>query len=275
MKMAKSYLAATILVFVWASVLVWLGTANAQTGQFDLARDWSLMGTPLKGMPFGPEYAWSVEAVQFKPAGRWEPFDRAMHFTISDPWLDLYGIDGWWLGSSPVPRKPMVGRNVGHGNIPGMVHGVDYDWPVGKVAALSWPDSDQGKGERTMTAVVWTAPRSMEVRVAGGLWMAGQYQEFADHRSRVMLWVNRASTGGDSTNEIIFQDAGVPLWTEGFDSSHPQTFAQILGSEASRLENLKMEKGDRIAVGLYWDPKATKPGWTGIDFRVTETAGSK
>lgn len=163
-----------------AAVLMCLLVTNkavgAQTPEYDLARDWSLTGTLFKGMPFGPDYAWSVCAVQFQPGEKWETFDRAMHFTVSNPWLDLYGIDGWWLGSSAVARKPMAGKNVGLGNIPGEVHGVNYDWPVGRVAVPGWPDSDKGKGEHTITTVVWTAPRAMEVSVAGGVWMAGQYQ---------------------------------------------------------------------------------------------------
>lgn len=274
MKYGKSLRLGPIALLMWASLLVTFAAARAQTPEFDLARDWSLAGTPFKGMPFGPDFAWGVYSVQFKPDWKWEVFDRAMHFTISNPWLDLYGIDGWWLGSSPVARKPMVGKNVGLGNVPGKVHGVNYDWPVGRVAASGWPDSDQGRGERTMTAVVWTAPRSLEVRVTGGIWMAGQYEEVSEHRSRAMMWIHRTSTGNGAANEIIFQDIEVPLWTDGYDSGHPETFAQILHDKASRLEMIKVERGDRIAVGFNWDGKASKPGLNGIDFRIMVVPGA-
>jgi hypothetical protein len=273
MKTGISMLLGTAAVLM--CLLVTNKAVKAQTPEYDLARDWSLTGTPFKGMPFGPDYAWSVCAVQFKPDWKWKTFDRAMHFTISNPWLDLYGIDGWWLGSSPVPQKPMAGKNVGQSNIPGEVHGVYYDWPVGRVAVFGWPDSDQGKGEQTMTTVVWAAPRTMEVSVAGGVWMAGQYQVLAERRTRVMLWVNRASAAPATANEIIFQDAVVPLWTEGYDSGHPKALARILGNQASRLEAIKVAKGDRIAVGFYWDVKASKPGLNGIDFRVVGGPGAK
>src|ERR1035437_5329595 len=132
MRMGKPLFLGTAALLTWALLLVPFKTVRAQTPAFDLARDWSLTGTPFKGMPFGPDYAWSVCAVQLKPDGNWQTFDRAMHFTISNPWLDLYGIDGWWLNSSPVPRKPMAGKNVGQGNIPGEAHGVNYDWPIGR-----------------------------------------------------------------------------------------------------------------------------------------------
>ena len=257
-------------IVISACLLITSRILKAQARDYDLARDWSLSGEPLKGMPFGPRLAWIVEAVQFKPEWKSEVFDRAMHFTISNPWLDLYGIDGWWLGSSPVARKPMVGKNVGQGNIPGMVHGVNYDWPVGKVAAFGWPNADQSKGDRTMTAVVWTAPEMMEVGVAGGIWMAGQYLEVADYRTRVTMWIHRASAGSSPPSEIIFQDVALPLWTDGFDSGHPQSFAQILGARATELEKIKLQQGDQIAVSFYWDSKATKPGLSGIDFRVVE-----
>jgi hypothetical protein len=274
MRVGKRLLLGTATLLTWASLLVPVETVRAQTPAFDLARDWSLTGTPLKGMPFGPEYAWSVSTVQFKPDGSWQTFDRAMHFTISNPWLDLYGIDGWWLGSSPVPRKPMAGKNVGQGNIPGDVHGVNYDWPIGRVAVSSWPNPDQGKGEPTMTAVVWTAPRAMEITATGGVWMAGQYQEAADHRSRVMMWINRAS-GSGTAGEFIFRDVLVPLWTDGYDSQHPEAFAQILGDHASQLETIKVAKGDRIAIGFYWDGAASKPGLNGVDVRVVEKPEAK
>jgi len=275
MRMGRSLLLGTAALLTWASMLVQVGTVRAQTPTFDLARDWSLTGAHFKGMPFGPEYAWSVCAVQFKPDGSWQTFDRAMHFTISNPWLDLYGIDGWWLGSSPVLRKPMAGKNVGQGNIPGEVHGVNYDWPIGRVAAFSRPNSDQSKGEPTMTAVVWTAPRAMEVSVTGGVWMAGQYQEAAEHRSRVMMWISRASNAGGTADEIIFRDVLVPLWTDGYDSDHPEAFAQILGDHASQLAKIKVGKGDRIAVGFYWEGAASKPGLNGVDFRVVEGPRTK
>jgi hypothetical protein len=274
-RMGKFLLLVEVLFLMWASLLVTSEPLRAQTPEFDLARDWSLTGTPLKGMPFGPDYAWSVCAVQLKPDGNWQSFDRAMHFTISNPWLDLYGIDGWWLGSSPVARKPMAGKNVGQGNIPGKVDGVNYDWPIGRVAAFGWPNSDQGKGEPTMTAVVWTAPRTVEVSVSGGVWMAGQYEEAAEHRSRVMMWINRVSNASGAADEIIFRDVLVPLWTDGYDSEHPEAFAQILGDHASRLEKIKVAKGDRIAVGFYWDGTASKPGLNGIDFRVMEGPEAK
>ena len=119
------------------------------------------------------------------------------------------------------------------------------------------PNSDQDKGKLTMTAVVWTAPRPMVVRVAGGIWMAGEYQEFTERRTRAMLSINRPAT---AANRILFQDVVVPLWTEGYDSKNPQTFAAILGNEAAQLESIAVEKGDRIAVGFYWDDKALKPG---------------
>ena len=270
----KRLLLGTVALLTWASLLVPFESVREQTPAFDLARDWSLTGTPFKGMPFGPDDAWSVCAVQFKPDGTWQSFDRAMHFTISNPWLDLYGIDGWWLGSSPVARKPMAGKNVGQGNIPGDVHGVNYDWPIGRVAVSSWPNPDQGKGEPTMTAVVWTAPHAMEISVAGGVWMAGQYQEAADHRSRVMMWINRASGSGPA-GEIIFRDVLVPLWTDGYDSQHPEAFAHLLGEHASKLEKVKVAKGDRIAIGFYWDGATSKPGLNGVDFRVAEKPEAK
>ena len=275
MKLGRCLRFAAAALWVGSLLLVAIGPARAQAPAYDLARDWSLEGTPFKGLPFGPDYAWSVCAVQFKPDLKWEPFDRAMHFTVSNPWLDLYGIDGWWLGSSPVARKPMAGKSVGQGNIPGMVHGVNYDWPVGTVGVFSWPESDQTKGERPVTAVVWTAPRAMQISVAGGIWMAGQYLTTAERRSLAMMWINRASAGSGDPNEIIFKDVAVPLWTEGYGSAHPEPFAQILGNQASRLERVKVEKGDRIAVGFYWDAKAAKPGLSGIDFKITELRDTK
>lgn len=270
LKLPRHMLAALATLLIAATPLVVGVAGEAPQPTYDLARDWSLQGVPLKGMPFGPDDVWSVCAVQFKPDWKWESFDRAMHFSISNPWLDLYGIDGWWLGSSPIPRKPMAGENVGGGNIPGMVHGVNYDWPRGRVAVLSWPNSDQDKGKLTMTAVVWTAPRPMVVRVAGGIWMAGEYQEFTERRTRAMLWINRPAT---AANRILFQDVVVPLWTEGYDSKNPQTFAAILGNEAAQLESIAVEKGDRIAVGFYWDDKALKPGLSGIDIQITAESG--
>ena len=275
MRMGKPLLLGTAALLTWALLLVPFKTVRAQTPAFDLARDWSLTGTPFKGMPFGPDYAWSVCAVQLKPDGNWQTFDRAMHFTISNPWLDLYGIDGWWLNSSPVPRKPMAGKNVGQGNIPGEVHGVNYDWPIGRVAAFSWPNPDQSKGGATTTAVVWTAPRALEISVTGGVWMAGQYQEAAEHRSRVMMWINRAAKASGAADEIVFRDVLVPLWTDGYDSEHPESFAQILGDHASQLEKIKVAKGDRIAVGFYWDGTASKPGLNGVDVRVVERLEAK
>jgi hypothetical protein len=275
MRIGRSLLLGTAAILTWASLLVPFETTRAQSPAFDLARDWSLTGTLFKGMPFGPDYAWSICAIQRKTDVSWQTFDRAMHFTISNPWLDLYGIDGWWLGSSPVARKPMAGKNVGQGNIPGEVHGVNYDWPLGRVAVWSWPESEKGNSEDTMMAVVWTAPRPMEVSVAGGVWMAGQFPVFAERRTRVMLWINRASVAPAPANEIIFQDAQVPLWTEGYDSSHPEAFARILGNQASRLESIKVARGDRIAVGFYWDAKASKPGLTGIEFRVVGGPGAQ
>jgi hypothetical protein len=270
MKMGRPLLLGITAALMGVCLLVTNETVKAQTPAFDLASDWSLSGAPLKGMPFGPEGAWGVYSVQFKPDGSWAAFDRAMHFTISNPWLGLYGIDGWWRGGSPVTRKPMAGKNVGHGNIPGKLHGTYYDWPVGKVAACGWPASDQGKGEGTITAVVWTSPRAMEVGVAGNVWTVGQYPDVAERRSRVMVWISRASRGSGAPEEIIFRDVLVPLWTEGFDSSHPETFAQILGGQARPLEKINVERGDRIAVGFYWDGKASKPGLNGIDFSVVE-----
>jgi hypothetical protein len=258
-----------------AFLLVTNETVGAQTPAFNLASDWSLSGAHLKGMPFGPEGAWAVYSVQFKPDWSWAAFDRAMHFTISNPWLELYGIDGWWLGSSPVTRKPMAGKNVGQGNIPGKLHGTYYDWPVGRVAAYGRPDSDKGKREGTMTALVWTAPKAMEVGVTGSVWTVGQYEDVAERRSRVMMWINRASSGSGAANEIIFRDVLVPLWTEDYDSDHPESFAQILGEHALRLEKIKVEKGDRIAVGFYGDVTASKPGLNGIDFRVMGGPGAK
>jgi hypothetical protein len=271
MKSGMRLLFGSAALIMWAWLLVPFASFQAQTPTFDLARDWSLEGTPFMGMPFGPDFAWSVCTVQLKPDASWQTFDRAMHFTISNPWLDLYGIDGWWLGSSPVPRKPMAGKNVGHGNIPGEVHGVNYDWPIGRVAAWNWPNPDQNKAEPTTTAVVWTAARSMLVRVTGGVWMAGQYQEAADHRSRVMMWIHRASRTGPTADEVIFRDSLIPLWTEGYDSAHPETLDQILGERASQLERIAVAKGDRIAIGFYWDGAASKPGLNGIDFQVADT----
>jgi len=258
---------------MWASVLMTIEPATAQTPSYDLARDWSLVGTPFKGIPFGPDFAWSVGTVQFRPGASWQTFDRAMHFTISNPWLDLYGIDGWWLGSSPVARKPVAGKNVGEGNIPGKVDGVNYDWPIGRVAVSTWPNPLQGKDEPTMTVVVWTAPRAMEVTVTGGVWMAAEYQEAAEHRTRIMMWINHAA--GAAADQIIFRDALVPLWTEGFDSKHPEALAQILGNQASQLERIDVAKGDRITVGFYWDNAASKPALNGIDFSVVEQSAAK
>jgi hypothetical protein len=105
--------------------------------------------------------------------------------------------------------------------------------------------------------------------------MAGQYQEAAEHRSRVMMWISRASNAGGTADEIIFRDVLVPLWTDGYDSDHPEAFAQILGNHASQLEKIKVAKGDRIAVGFYWDGAASKPGLNGIDVRVVEGLGTK
>jgi len=275
LKLKRHILLAAAILLCAAALFLAHGPLVAQSSSYDLARDWSLTGVPLKGMPFGPDDVWSVCAVEIKPEWKWEPFDRAMHFTISNPWLDLYGIDGWWLGSSPVPRKPMAGQNVGGGNVPSMVHGVNYDWPRGRVALESWPDSDKEKGERWATAVVWTAPRTMLVRVAGGIWMAGQYLEFAERRTKAMLWINRTAVNGPAANQILFQDAVVPLWSEGYDSNTPKTFATILGKDASQLENIRVEKGDRITIGFYWDSKAAKPGLSGIDFKVLEATGAR
>ncbi len=230
------------LIMMWVCVLVTNEMVRAQTPAFDLASDWSLSGAPLKGMPFGPDGAWAVYSVQFKPeAEYWAEFDRAMHFTISNPWLELYNIDGWWLGGSPVARKPMVGKNMGQGNIPGKLHGTYYDWPLGRVAACGWPESDHGKAEGAMTTVAWTAPQAMEVGVTGAIWTAGQYLDVAERRTRVMMWIKRASSSaGDA---IVFRDVLVPLWTEGYDSGHPETLAQILGDRAWQLEKIQVGKG--------------------------------
>jgi hypothetical protein len=105
--------------------------------------------------------------------------------------------------------------------------------------------------------------------------MAGQYQVFAERRSRVMMWINRPSAAPAAVNEIIFQDVVVPLWTEGYNSGRPEAFAQILGNQASRLEAIMVEKGDRIAVGFYWDAKASKPGLNGIDLSIAVGPGAK
>jgi hypothetical protein len=260
-------------VFLFAFLLISNKAVNAQTLAYDLASDWSLSGAPLKGMPFGPDGSWGVYSVQLKPDGSWAAFDRAMHFTVSNPWLELYGIDGWWLGGSPVARKPMVGKNTGQGNIPGKLHGTYYDWPPGRVAACEWPESDHGKAASTVTAVVWTSPQAMEVGVTGAIWTVGQYPDVAERRTRLMMWIERASSvAGDA---IVFRDVLIPLWTEGYDSGHPETFAQILGDRAWQLEKIQVEKGDRIAVGFYWDDTASKPGLSGIDFRVLEQSATK
>ena len=41
------------------------------------------------------------------------------------------------------------------------------------------------------------------------------------------------------------------------------------------MEKIKVEKGDRIAVGFYGDVTASKPGLNGIDFRVMGGPGAK
>ncbi len=267
-------LGTSALITMWTCLLVTNKRANAQTPTYDLASDWSLSGASLKGMPFGPDGAWGVYSVHFKSeAEYWAEFDRAMHFTISNPWLELYNIDGWWLGGSPETRKPMVGKNVGEGNIPGKLHGTYYDWPLGKVAACGWPASDHGKAEGAMATVAWTAPQAMEVGVTGAIWTVGQYLDVAERRTRVMMWITRWS--GGAGRETLFHDVLVPLWTEGYDSEHPETFAQILGKQASQLQTIRVKRGDSIAVGFYWDGTASKPGLNGIDFKVIGKPGTK
>ena len=71
-------------------------------------------------------------------------------------------------------------------------------------------------------------------------------------------------------DEILFADVLVPLWTDDYDASHPKTFAEILAQDASRLRHLRVAKNDRICVGFYWDESATKPGVSGIDFKVVQ-----
>ena len=101
----------------------------------------------------------------------------------------------------------------------------------------------------------------------------GQYLDVAERRTRVMMWITRWS--GGAGRETLFHDVLVPLWTEGYDSEHPETFAQILGKQASQLQTIRVKRGDSIAVGFYWDGTASKPGLNGIDFKVIGKPGTK
>ncbi|MBI2843248.1 MAG: hypothetical protein HYX78_07585 [Armatimonadetes bacterium] len=249
-----------------------IGPAPAQAVQkWDMAADWSLEGKTLSGIPFGPDSAWGVYSVGFNPDWSWRAFNRAMRFTHSNRWSGAFGIEGWWLGDSPTTRMPMMGKNVGGGNIPGNIDRTEYDWPLGRVAAATCPDAKKGK--EVMTAAVWTAPEPMTVSVSGGVWTArwksGQYWDTDKRRTRVRLWIDRASNGIGAADEVIFADFVVPLWEDNCDSSNPATFAEILGSDASKLRNISVSQGDRICVGFYWDPSATLAGLNGIDFSIT------
>ena len=238
---------------------------------WDLATDWSLCGKDLAGIPFGPDAAWGVYSIDGSGDGwTWKAYDRAMHFTYSNPWFHLYNIDGWWLGETPTRRKPMLGKNAGDeqwgpGNIPGQVSGVNFDWPEGKIAGCTWPDP---KGKQILLAVAWTAHEVMTVTASGSTWIAGQHLDIAQRRTRIKLWIDRAVNGIGSPDEIIFDDALVPLWTEGCNSSHPKTFAEILAKNAAKLESISVSQGDRICVGFYWDKDAEKGGMNGIDFKI-------
>ncbi|MBI2843260.1 MAG: hypothetical protein HYX78_07645 [Armatimonadetes bacterium] len=251
-----------------AALLVATLFASASTqaaDSWDLGRDWALEGKTLAGIPFGPDIAWGVYSVQFDPEWKWTVFNRAMHFTVSNPWCYLYNIDGWWLGGTPKARIPMVGQQMDGGNVPGLAYGSNYDWPEGRVAACTWPDN---KGKGIMTTIAWTAPRAMTVNVSGGVWPAGQFGDIAKRRTRVRMWIDRAANGIGAPDEVVFADYLVPLWTEGCNSDKPCAFADILGAQTQKLQKIAVSNGDRIAIGFYWDETAENYGLSGIDFRV-------
>lgn len=247
-------------------------TPASQAQTWDLAADWALEGKDLSGMPFGPDHAWGVYRVDCgESKWTWTAFNRPMHFTISNPWYRLYNIDGWWLGETPMRRKPMLGKNAGSqlwgpGNIPGTSFGVQFDWPVNRVAGCSWPDE---KGKTILLAAAWTAPGEMKVSVQGGVWTAGKYLDVAQRRTRTRLWIDRAANKSGPADEILLDGALVPIWTEGVDSSHPRKFSEFPAGDAAALGNISVAQGDRVCVGFYWDEKATKPGINGIDLQIT------
>ena len=258
--------AATATLFLLATI------PAAQAETWDLAGDWALEGKDLSGMPFGPQDAWGVYSVDASESNwTWKAFNRPMHFTISNPWFRLYNIDGWWLGETPTRRQPMLGRNAGGekwgpGNIPGTSFGVEYDWPVGRLAGCSWPDE---KGKAVLLAAAWTAPKQMKVSVQGGVWTAGKHLDVNLRRTRTRMWIDQAANQIGPADKIVFDGVLVPVWTEGYDSSHPKKFAEMVAANASALSNISVAQGDRVCVGFYWDEKATKPGINGIDLRIT------
>ena len=246
----------------------------SQEKKWDLANDWRLFGKDLAGIPFGPDSVWGVYSVQFSPKWSWRPFNRAMHFTSSNSWLGFHNIDGWWLGETPEFKKPLMGKNMGHGNILRKIEKVGpydwMDWPVGRLACHTWPDP---QGKSTMSAAVWIAPEEMVVQVDGGVWTVGRsvgVQGIEQRRSAVRMWIDRAANDIGPADEILFADILVPLWTDNYDASRPKTFAEILGPNESRLRQLRVAKGDRICVGFYWHDEATVPGVSGIDFKVLQ-----
>jgi hypothetical protein len=124
-----------------------------------------------------------------------------------------------------------------------------------------------------MSVAVWIAPEEMVVQVDGGVWTVGRsvgVQGIEQRRSVVRMWIDRAANDIGPADEILFADILVPLWTENYDASHPKTFAEILGPAESRLQQLRVAKGDRICVGFYWHDEATVPGVNGIDFKVLQ-----
>ena len=126
--MKKSRLPNYVSTLVKTVAFLALLTPNCVLAEsWDLTTDWSLSGKDLAGIPFGPDAAWGVYSIDGSEDGwTWKAYDRAMHFTYSNPWFHLYNIDGWWLGETPTRRKPMLGKNAGDeqwgpGNIPGQV----------------------------------------------------------------------------------------------------------------------------------------------------------
>ncbi|MBI2842389.1 MAG: hypothetical protein HYX78_03225 [Armatimonadetes bacterium] len=260
-----------VVVSAMLAVVFFLVSAQAET--WDMAADWALEGVDLTGIPFGPNGSWGVYAVKFSPEWSWTQFNRPMHFTSSNPWYSISGIDGWWLGDTSMKRIPMMGKNVG-GHAPGFpksVGSVDFDWPNGRIACHTYADPT---GKNTMVTAAWIAPEAMTVSVSGGVWTAAKYHDVANRRIRMRLWIDRAANGIGAADEDIITDYLVPTWTESCESgfqtqNHPASFAKILKDDASKLDGIAVAKGDRICVGLYWDQSATLGGMNGLDFRVS------
>ncbi|MBI2843314.1 MAG: chitobiase/beta-hexosaminidase C-terminal domain-containing protein [Armatimonadetes bacterium] len=259
-------------VLMVAVSLLAFSVSAGQATTWDLATDWTI-STATGNARFGPDNAWTI-----LHANGTTIFDIERSFTSASPWIDgansLYNIDGWaCTGYGSPPYKPMAGKNIGGGNIPGWVGATYYDWPEDRIAAVTHPTSWAAN-----ITVAWYAPKPMNVSISGGVWTAGRYSDITARRTRVSLFIDYVSNGYGGADYSFFGHRKVPLWYDAdgngiiADSTDPWTFAESTGG--SDLQNVQVATGDRIICYFYWnnDPPnvATGPGLNGLDLTITE-----